>query len=319
MRLAVLGISLALAACGYVSHITGDPPFPDLGVGQGGAIDLAGLAQPPDLSSGPNVNNQNDLSPTVVVDLAQPIDLIAPADLTPPSDMTPVYQPTAHDIDVNQSGKYPKATAVRVSGLTLITPIDKFYSHPDGNCRYQAWAQDAACVTPPCGISVIAIGPAPPTLDAGTLDCPSAAASGSLLANVSVGDTIDLDGFVSTIDATSGGLSLRSHGIVARTLTKVAARAVTPTVLTDGALFTSYSGAGWVTYEGMLVKLQPATKISVTTTGSLYFHTDPGNSALEALFVPPPAVGHTYSSITAAVSDLFGGALLPRSANDFVP
>jgi len=226
-------------------------------------------------------------------------------------------------------------------------------------CRYEVWVQDPQCTTPPCGLSIetqpmanpAGAGQFCPYADKNTDPL-------NVLVNTWTGDAIDVKGTVFNYDSTGsafdGGMTadLNEHQIQLDSITTNTVKGPLPaaTVVTDTnpSMFIPYTGSGWAMYEGMLIQLQPATGKFTTTlnTSSTYsdtcpgvtgktngsFTTSPGGAQFDDTYAGFyinkdageatncwPTNGLMFSSITAIVSNGFGGGLLPTYADNFAP
>ena len=86
----------------------------------------------------------------------------------PPDLGEEAYQPASiHEIDTDPGdGPFGNATRVELRQVVAVTDVDKYVNSTNQQCRYQIWVQDAACMTPPCGLVVKAIGPKAPSPNA---------------------------------------------------------------------------------------------------------------------------------------------------------
>jgi hypothetical protein len=230
-------------------------------------------------------------------------------------------------VNAYDTGTLADGTAIRITGLVVITPVDKFFARSSATCRYEVWAQDPQCSTPPCGLSIQVNGMTLPVMDAGSSSCPSASKSGTPLAGIMDGNTVDVAGVTKTYTDRASGI--KNHVIFADSITASATQGtITPTVLTNvtANYFKSGAGAEWTTYEGMYIKLQPAgglTISSIDTATPYHFHSMPGNSDWADTFRfdysdggDRTTVGTMYTSMAGVVNTDFGGSLLPTQASD---
>jgi hypothetical protein len=245
---------------------------------------------------------------------------------------------TPHGIDTNAvGGMFGKGVAVSIPGLIATTPVHYYKCSSKTKCCYEAFAQDPACTTPPCGILLEVKDIALNT--AGKCDYPDTIMPPIALTPVKEGDKIDITGTVDLfsgsgmVDGGAAG-SWVQHSVVLTSLTDNGAGTLPmPMTVTDGAMFTAFTGAGWATYEGTRVKVQPSTMLTITenlqaTSVAPYtFRTNPGQTEWGTNYdlvyqsktgTQLDAVGTMYTSITGVVGTVFGGAVLPTQAADFM-
>jgi len=244
---------------------------------------------------------------------------------------------TPHDIDTNTiGGMFGKGTAVALTGMIVISPISGFSANSDKDCKYEVWVQDPTCSTPPCGLVIETAGITNP---GGTGSfCSFSYSSMTALNGVKKGDKLDIKGVVNTFASSAtppatGTVVQHEVDIDMLTVTATGQTVPAATVVTDAdpSLFVPYSGTGWAMYEGMIVKLQPASG-KFTTTLDTYggWTCAPGGGhfadTFTTFFRPDgaaanmwPPNGSMFSSISGIVSLTFGGGILPDDNSDFVP
>jgi hypothetical protein len=257
------------------------------------------------------------------------------------NDMTmKVYKAgTINEIDTNPitGGAFGRGTAVKLTGVIVVTPARFIESNQSMRCDYLVHVQDPLCNTPPCGLLAIVRGPTKPAAD----QCKFADDSGTVLANSRVGDKVDIEGVVDNRAwsplSMDGGATMNTieHQVDIDTYTKTGTGTVTAmNVVADTSKFQSYAvGPDWQKYEGTLVKLTPmAGKLTVTKNDGavqpFHFYTTPGNTDWgtdnRGLYRADggadfPQVGLQFSSISGVPVMAFGGAVMPRFMNDFTP
>jgi hypothetical protein len=247
---------------------------------------------------------------------------------------------TAHGVDTNGvGGMFGKGTAIMMTGLIATTPVHYYKCSSKTKCCYEAYAQDPTCTTPPCGILLevkdIALN------SAGKCDYADAVMPPIALGPVKEGDKIDLTGTVDLfagsgmVDGGTAG-SWVQHSIVLTSLTDNGAGTLpAPMVVSDGSIFTAYTGSGWAMYEGTRVKVQPTSgmlsiteNLQVQSVAPYSFRTSPGTTewgtTYDTLYNPKggtrlDAVGTMYTSISGVVGTVFGGSVIPSQASDFTP
>jgi hypothetical protein len=244
------------------------------------------------------------------------------------------YATTPHDIDVASAtdANVGKGKAVKISGMVALSLVNEFKNSAKTKCYYEVWVQDPSCSTPPCGIDVQVVTPFP----SGAQYCPYAKDSGTILANVSAGDNVDITGTVDNFPDKNS--SVVEHEIVADSWTKTAGTAkIMATVVTDPTAFKNGTGSGWAMYESMLVTIQPAVKLQITGIDSstpYQVHACPSNNlsctatadfgtTWRNLYNSKDmgeilSVGEQFTSITGIVDTVFGGSVDPRFKTDFV-
>lgn len=304
--LVILGISagavLSLAACRNdpvnptvydLSHPTGD------------------MAAPPgsDLAGGPD-----DFSVPPGSDLSVPIASGA----------------TLHDINTGAIGD---KTAVTVKGLVL-TGVANGNGHSKTGklkCRYYAFLQDPAGMTF-AGIRLYASGDPCTPADGGKCTCPYPPKSNTPLdaladGNAKLGDTFDVTGTVSVYAANSSdaGLAPPTHEIDVTALTKTGSGGVimpyVPAKPTDFA----NTGAGYQTYESMVVTIKPAMPATAgahDNFGGFDFagaHFAGDYDFIWGMKGAYPAANMSLKSITGVADPSYGGGISPRTMADFQP
>lgn len=302
-----LSLALALAGCNGMSGT---------GTGTDAAVAATDLATAPDL--------------------AAPPDLGAPPDLARgPADLLPNYVPaTPHQIDTDPgNGPFGNGKDVSLTQVVAVTGVDRYVNSTNQQCRYQVWVQDPACMTPPCGMVIKAIGPKAPNPNSTGKDCPSARVSGTVLANISRGDNITVYGHVIVEVDSAPPMTVVEHQIFADSIVPLPNdKSIAPTVITDPTTypqFTTHTGVGFDRYEGMYITLQPdKVLLQVSSFSGSGFQTLPGNvtwgDTFDGDYYPMgatmfPTVGSTYHAISAVVSARHGGELMPVRNKDFVP
>jgi hypothetical protein len=247
---------------------------------------------------------------------------------------------TPHDVDTNMiGGNFGVGTAVQMSGLIVLAPPYGFASNSKMDCKYEVYAQDPSCSTPPCAI--ILETQAIPNPNGTGQFCPYASDTTTPLKMIWEGDKVNVSGVVDTFPSTgmandmSPSGTIVQHSITIDTLDQVSTKNTLPaaTVVTDAtpSLFVPYSGTGWAMYESMLITLKPASG-KFTTTLDMYggWTCAPGGAHFAddytGFFRPDgaaanmyPPNGSMFSSITGIVGTTFGGGILPTSPDDFVP
>lgn len=300
LRLLVL---LPLAGC-----VPADPPvsLPDAG-----AKDLAMPASP-------------DLA------MAPPADLAgSPADL-----LVPHAAATIHQIDTDPgNGPFGNGKLVSLAHVVAVTDVDKYVNSTNQQCRYQIWVQDPACMTPPCGMVIKAIGPKAPNPNSTGKDCPAARLSGTVLSSIARGDNVSITGkLVFEVDSLPP-MTVVEHQLFADAVKPLPNdKTIAPTVVSDSSTysqFVSHTGAGFGRYEGMYVTIQPDKGLlQVTAFNGDGFQTIPGNmnwgDTFDGDYYPMgaasfPAVGSTWHAISGVVSTRHGGEVMPVRNKDFVP
>jgi hypothetical protein len=224
------------------------------------------------------------------------------------------------------TGTLADMTAVRLTRVVAVTPVDRFFSHTTGYCHYQMWVQDPACTTPPCGLNVQASGEKL-VLDASVGSCKSTSTSGTPLASVHVGDTIDVVGVTHVY--TSG--TIREHVIFADGITPNSnAGTITPLPITTvpATLLQTGMGTDWATYEGTYINIRPATGnltvSSIDSSTPYHYHTMPGNTDWGTTYRfgysdggDLPVATQTFKGLSGVVTLSFGGAVLATKMEDF--
>ncbi|HEX2573997.1 MAG TPA: hypothetical protein VH877_30895 [Polyangia bacterium] len=301
----------------------------------GGARDLA--QTPPDQT----VNLDQAVTPPDFsgVDLSG-VDLaVAPADLTappgdmakPPSDLTGAIQTTINAIDTGAvPSEGPSATTVYYVQDVILTGLGRVRGVSGTRCDYEAFVQDPAGPAP-SGINLYQAKTGV-VQDGGTTFCPFPPNSGTFFDNLQLGDKVTIVGVLSGSSFAlpdGGGQGPVQHQIRVTNLTKTGTGTVTPVVITDGSIFVKYA-SGYVTYEDMLVTIQPATagtltNLDVARVGEFDFgggHFEGryrffyGSSGDAGTF---PVNNSTFTSITGIAQPSFGGGISPRIRTDFVP
>ncbi len=244
---------------------------------------------------------------------------------------------TPNQIDTNTiGGQFGKGAAVKLSGLIVLAPPTGFTAMSGTQCKYEVWAQDPSCTTPPCGLVIIT---KPIPLPSGSAFCPFAKDTSTPLKDVWKGDKITVSGlvdtFVSSATAPATGQVVQHELIIDSLVLDAKDQTLpTPMVVTDTtpSKFVPYSGAGWAMYEGTYITLKAAS--GKLTTSTLDSHggwtTAPGGAAFSdtynSFFRPEggianmwPPMSTMYTSISAIVGLTFGGQLLPTQNSDFTP
>ena len=155
-----------------------------------------------------------------------------------------------------------------------------------------------------------------------------------MLGNLQLGDRLTVVGRLSAssfpIPDGGGQLGQAQHQLVVTAITKTGTGTITPQVITDGSIFGKYA-QGFVTYESMLVTIQPPQPGTVSGTDSFGNFNFAGaafasiysfiyKSGLDGgITAPFPADGSTWTSMTGIAQPNFGGGISPRSQSDFVP
>jgi len=262
---------------------------------------------------------------------------------------------TPHDVDTNTiGGNLSKGTAVKMTGLIVLAPPYGFsakISVSKDACKYEVYAQDPSCTTPPCGI--VLETPAILNPNGTGMFCPYAKDTTTALKAIWRGDKVDVQGVVDTFSSSATAPATGTvvqHSVTIDSLTQVSKMQTLPTpiVVADSAtsIFTPYSGSGWAMYEGTYIKLTPpsgmatfTTTLAVVTTATAKdcggfksngsFTTTQGASfadTFNTFFVPDggvincyPSNGSSFHAIQAIVGTVFGGSLLPADDFDFIP
>jgi hypothetical protein len=262
-------------------------------------------------------------------------DMSANADGAADMTMKMYKAATINQIDTNPitGGMFGRGTAVSLTGVIVTTPVRYFPADSQQRCDYECIVQDPACNTPPCGLELVAHGPAK-----GSANCPDPDMSGTSIGDLRVGDKVDVQGTVDTFTMNppaDGGTSVAAitqHEVEVDSLTKMGTGNITATVVTDGSKFRTYAAnAEWQKYEGTLLKLQPGGLLTVTKNDGAnvpyHFYTDPGNTDWGTHFfgiyradggTDFPQAGQQFTSISGVVKMTFGGAIHPRFMSDFV-
>lgn len=264
-------------------------------------------------------------------DFSRMNDMSGSADL-----MTRVYTAaTPNQIDTSgAAGSFGKGTAVKLTGVVVVTPSRFIEAMQNTRCDYLLHVQDPACTTPPCGIMAIVKGATKAAAD----KCPFTDDTTSVLKGSRVGDMVDIEGVVdlrtwSPLAMDGGTMSTIEHQVDIDTYVKTGTGTVTAMTVTDGSKFTTYgNGSEWNKYEGTLIKVQPGGKLQVTKVDGAvqpyHFYTSPGNTDWgtdnRGLYRADggadfPQVGLQFTSISGVPVMAFGGAIQPRFMNDFVP
>jgi hypothetical protein len=285
--------------------------------------------------------------------------------------VTDYFATNPHDVDVatiaDPNGLNTVGTPISMSGLIVLASPNGFSAKVtvsgDG-CRYEVWAQDPACTAPPCGIVLETQAILNP--NGAGMFCPYSdelTDDKNVLQNTHAGDVISVkgvvDNFPSTGSATDGGTAatITEHEVELDSLTTTTPKGPYQTAMevtdTNPSMFIPYTGSGWAKYEGMYIKLVPATGSTFTTTlnTSSSFTTTPatcggttpppGNTNGSFTVAPGgayfadtyagfyiekdagektncwPTDGLTFSSISGIVSTGFGGSILPSTETDF--
>src|SRR5207253_1847977 len=109
---------------------------------------------------------------------------------------------TPHDVDTNTiGGNFGKGAAVSMTGLIVLAPPYGFSANSQKDCRYEVFAQDPACTTPPCGL--ILETPAITNPNGTGMFCPYAKDTSTALKAIWVGDKVDVQGVVDTFASTA--------------------------------------------------------------------------------------------------------------------
>ena len=267
---------------------------------------------------------------------------------------------TAHAIDTAALGDPLAVTgaAVAVKNLIVLAPpvgfSAKYMGTAKAGCRYEVWAQDTACTTPPCGV-VLGTPVIANPMGVGAF-CPYAKDTTTALQNTWRGDVVTVNGVVdlfASTDPNGTAGTVVQHGVTIDTLTTTTVKGDLPAPIvvvdTTPTKFTPYTTAGgFQQYEGTYIQLKPATgKFTTTLTQNAAFKTacpgktgmyngsftvSPGGAPFSDTYASfylnkdagqmtncSPADGSTFSSISAIVSASFGGALLPTEQMDFQP
>jgi hypothetical protein len=244
---------------------------------------------------------------------------------------------TINEIDTNPitGGAFGQGTAVKLTGVVIVTPTRFIEAMSSTRCDYLVHVQDPTCNTPPCGLIAIVRGYTKMAAE----QCKFADMSGTVLMDARVGDKVDIEGVVdrrtwSPLTQDGGAtMSTIEHQVDIDTYMKTGTGTVTAMTVTDGSKFRTYGvGAEWQKYEGTLIKLQPGGKLTVTKNDGavqpFHFYTDPGNTDWgtdnRGLYRADggtdfPQVGLQFTSISGVPVMAFGGAIMPRFMNDFVP
>jgi hypothetical protein len=245
---------------------------------------------------------------------------------------------TVHAIDTGSS-----TGLVAVKSLYIMNKTAKrHYNSSNMTCEVYYMAQDTACTTPPCGLGVYAAQPANGATS--TTACPYIDQGNTPLKTIVQGDTIDVNGTVKYFKDSMPGTATSPvlfHYILVDSVTPSATQASMPTAVavTDPTLFVIHTGTGYNMYEGTYLKLQPASKMTVTyilpastqpygyiVNGSSATALDGAHFGDDFFFVNAdmnggqfPALNSTWTSISGIPYNDFGGAFEPLSMSDFVP
>jgi hypothetical protein len=241
-----------------------------------------------------------------------------------------------------------KGKPVRLTGVIVLAPVSRFLSHNKTNgsttCKYSVDVTDAACTTPPCGLVINGSdGPTFPIQDLGSSACPLPSSSGSNIGALRIGDTITIEGRVDTFPDSMNAFIIQ-HSITADSVNKTSSGATVTPISVDSSMVSltthmpSGSGGDWMKYEGTYITLTPAaggpTKFTITygTGNQQYdFTTAPGNDSFGTSYYfnfgahdlagggQYPGAGSMWSSLSGVVETIFGGAIQPTQASDFVP
>jgi hypothetical protein len=257
---------------------------------------------------------------------------------------------TPHDVDTNTiGGTFGKGAAVSMTGLIVLAPPYGFSANSQKDCRYEVFAQDPACSTPPCGI--ILETAAIPNPNGTGMFCPYAKDTTTPLKTIWQGDKVDVKGVVDTFASTAMAPATGTvvqHSITIDELTQVSTKQTLPTpiAVVDEAtsIFTPYSGSGWAMYEGTYIKLTPngggnfTSTLEVVSSGGKNcggfnsnggFSLAPGGAnfsdSFNTFYVPDggvvncwPTNGTMFKSVSGIVDATFGGSILPAQESDFV-
>ena len=268
------------------------------------------------------------------VDMAVP----AGADLSVTTDMARNYiAATPHDIDTSgPTGPFSANKPVALTDVIVTSDVRYFLSKSKTICSYEAYVQDPACNTPPCGLVIQVDGP---MASSTSPVCPDASASNTVLAPVKLKDKLSVKGFVNVFQmnlAVDGGTtgSLTQHAVENLSGLSVTAsnQALPAGVAVDSALFADISASGWATYESTRVTFSNVT-VSVLVGAFGAFRTTPGNLSwggdydnnYRFMFGGDagvyPTQGQHFTSLTGIVSSfpLAYGKLYPVVPADFVP
>lgn len=250
------------------------------------------------------------------------------------TDLSIVYTATTpYQVDTNTLSK---GMPVSMTGLIVLAPPTGFSAKVkvtgDG-CRFEVWAQDPSCTTPPCGIVLETAAILNPG-GAGAFCAPSYA-DGTLLKGVTSGEKLDVKGVINTFASTNNGATVVQHAIdldaVTITDTNQALPASTIVTDTNPSLFVPYSGTGWATYEGMYITLKPPSgKFTTTLDAFGGWFCAPGGAhytdTYTGFFRPDgaaanmwPPNGSMFVAISGIVSLTFGGGILPTDYAEFEP
>jgi hypothetical protein len=254
---------------------------------------------------------------------------------------------TPNDVDTNTiGGAFGMGTAVKMTGLVVLTPPESFAAKSKTECEFEVWAQDPTCTVPPCGIVLVT---PPITFATGNgVYCPYASDASDLLKPVWQGDHVDITGEVATysnsgeaFDMTMPSGTVVEHQITLDSLTQTAMKQPLPapiavtdqlsTMTPPESLFEAYSGTGWAKYEGTYIKLTPASgKFTAPAVAGSFGNTvfAPGNALFgddfKFLYTPDggaaiPAPSSTWTSLGGVVTASFGGVIYPLQSTDFTP
>jgi hypothetical protein len=334
-------MSLSRAAAAFICSALLGCAQPDTTLFHPHHVDMSSpFGPPPDLAHAPvDAAAISDLAMTAK-DLAPPRPTVAPHDIDTASGgalgaLTERPTVAPHDIDTASGGALGKGAKVALTGMVAVTPVDSFTSSGGTKCNYQVWVQDPTCTAPPCGLVVQVLG-----VQKTGAYCPYPDQSGTLLAAVKPGDNLDVNGTIDLFTetgATDGGVAgtITQHIVVADSVKVTLGTAkIDPKTFTvaDGTLFVTFAGAGWATYEGTYVRLQPASKLTIAEIDAskpYHFRTAPGSTDFGTSFrhtynpgvgAPAfPTTGVQFTAICGVVTATFGGAIVPTQPSDFVP
>ena len=322
--------SLFLCAAAAISACSGATAEPDMiavpDASRIVAVDLAMQPPPPDLAG---IDFAGADFAGVDMTIVTPPDLVTTPDLA-----APYVVATINKIDTDPgNGPFGNARLVTIEKVIAVTDVDKYVNSANQQCRYQIWVQDPACVVPPCGMVVKAIGPKAPSPNSTGKDCPAARISGTVLANIGRGDNVKVSGkVVFEVDSVAPNTVIE-HQIFADSVTPLQNVAtINPLVISDATVYAqlvAHMGTTWNKYEGMSVTLQPAKgTLQISATSGSGFKTIPGNTdwgnTFDSSYIPNgqmtfPTLGSVWKSISGVVSTRHGGEVMPVRFKDFVP
>jgi len=229
----------------------------------------------------------------------------------------PPVSTTTHALDTET---VPTGTLVSLTDVVIVAPTVAIRAIPSTlRCQYLAFVQDPA-QPPPNGLGIFVAVPNCAPVDGGSCTCPTT--TGTLLDQLAtVGDRFTLVGLYNTF-----GTNPVSHQLSALTsATKTGSGVVVaPVPLTDVSGFAP-TGSAFVTYENMLVSLQPAGGITISAPDGQGNFSGAGvvfTGLYRAAYASGgsfPMGSTTFTTVAGVVDPNNGGSIAPRLRSDFSP